>query len=143
MIVEFKLNTTENTEDLKLFKKIAVAICGEEEKSIVAPVEEKKKASKKVVADSPAKPVEEKKEIAPVVQETSAPIVPDAVLPTAEAEKYSFEQIARAMVILRDTKGVDELKAILVHFNANALTAIPEDRYNELVTILNEKGVKV
>ena len=143
MIVEFKLNTIENTEDLKLFKKIAVAICGEEEKSIVTPVEEKKKTAKKAVTSSSEKIVEEVKEVVPVVQEASAPVIPDAVLPTAEAEKYSFEQIARAMVILRDTKGVDELKSILVHFNANALTAIPEDRYNELVTILNEKGVKV
>lgn len=67
----------------------------------------------------------------------------ETILPTAEARVYSMEEIARAMSQLRDTKGVDEVMKILGSFGVRALTEIPTSRYNELVTILNEKGVKV
>lgn len=73
----------------------------------------------------------------------SASPVTQTVLPTAEAEKYTIEQIAKGLTTLRDLKGLDEVKAILKQFNAVALAAVPEDKYNEIVAILNEKGVKV
>lgn len=85
------------------------------------------------------KPVQEE---TPIAQgEIPAPVA--TVLPTAEAKGYSFEEIAKAMVQLRDSKGSDELMGVLTHFGVKALTEIPKDKYNELVTILNEKGVKI
>lgn len=68
---------------------------------------------------------------------------PQTVLPTAMAKEYSREEIARAMVQLRDLKGVSALMEVLKHFGVDNLMAIPSEKYNELVAILNEKGVKV
>lgn len=89
--------------------------------------------------------------VVPVKENTITANVPEVsniiptmtVLPTAEARCYTTDEIAKAMVQLRDLKGVEEVKAILSQFGVNALTAIPVEKYNELVTILNTKGVKV
>lgn len=73
-----------------------------------------------------------------IVNEVSA-----TVLPTAEAEVYTTEQIAKAMAQYRDLKGIDKLRELLNRFNAQALTQIPQEKYSELVTILNAEGVKI
>lgn len=70
-------------------------------------------------------------------------VEPQTVLPTATAKEYSREEIARAMVQLRDLNGVSVLMEVLKHFGVDNLMAIPSEKYNELVAILNEKGVKV
>lgn len=68
---------------------------------------------------------------------------PQTILPTATAKEYSREEIARAMVQLRDLNGVPALMEVLKHFGVDNLMAVPSEKYNELVAILNEKGVKV
>lgn len=74
---------------------------------------------------------------------TEPQISNSTVLPTSAAKEYTRDEIARALVQLRDLKGLPELMSVLSHFGVNNLMAIPTEKYNELVTILNEKGVKV
>lgn len=79
----------------------------------------------------------------PVSTPTEPKISNSTVLPTAAAKEYTRDEIARALVQLRDLKGLPELMSVLSHFSVNNLMAIPTEKYNELVAILNEKGVKV
>lgn len=79
----------------------------------------------------------------PVSTPEEPQILNSAVLPTAAAKEYTRDEIARALVQLRDLKGLPELMSVLSHFGVNNLMAIPVEKYNELVAILNEKGVKV
>lgn len=79
----------------------------------------------------------------PVSTPTEPQISNSTVLPTAAAKEYTRDEIARALVQLRDLKGLPELMSVLSHFGVNNLMAIPTEKYNELVAILNEKGVKV
>lgn len=79
----------------------------------------------------------------PVSTPTEPQISNSTVLPTSAAKEYTRDEIARALVQLRDLKGLPELMSVLSHFGVNNLMAIPTEKYNELVAILNEKGVKV
>lgn len=79
----------------------------------------------------------------PTEPQISNSTVLPTVLPTAAAKEYTRDEIARALVQLRDLKGLPELMSVLSHFGVNNLMAIPTEKYNELVAILNEKGVKV
>lgn len=98
----------------------------------------------KTVAESKKVPDTESNTFESVTNQVQAPAIePQTVLPTATAKEYTRDEIARAMVQLRDLKGVSELMAVLNHFGVNNLMAIPGEKYNELVAILNEKGVKV
>lgn len=79
-----------------------------------------------------------------VVQTHAVETFMPTALPTSDkVESYTFEQIAKGMVQLRESKGVNEVLEILKRFNAKALTEITPDKYNEIAVILNEKGVKI
>lgn len=116
---------TEKKKDIEAFK-------------ILAPAVGQLEASDEKSEDTIAVPQKE----VPAQETVSAPAV-QTVLPTSEANAYSQEEIARAMVQLRDLKGVQVVLEVLNRFGVNNLMAVPHDRYNELVAILNEKGVKV
>ena len=116
---------TEKKKDIEAFK-------------ILAPAVGQLEASDEKSEDTIAVPQKE----VPAQETVSAPAV-QTVLPTTDAKEYTRDEIARAMVQLRDLKGVPELMSVLDHFGVNNLMAIPGDKYNELVAILNEKGVKV
>lgn len=116
---------TEKKKDIEAFK-------------ILAPAVGQLEASDEKSEDTIAVPQKE----VPAQETVSAPAV-QTVLPTTAAKEYTRDEIARAMVQLRDLKGVPELMSVLDHFGVNNLMAIPGDKYNELVAILSEKGVKV
>lgn len=131
LVIRIDTNTEEDISDLKIMadalnKKLAPL---EESDSSKTENFEKKESLTNAVSAEPAH--EEPK------------VVNSTVLPTTAAKEYTRDEIARAMVQLRDLKGVPELMSVLEHFGVNNLMAIPSDKYNELVAILNEKGVKV
>lgn len=133
LVIRIDTNTEEDISDLKIMadalnKKLAPL---EESDSSKTENFEKKESLTNAVSVEPEPAHEEPK------------VVNSSVLPTTAAKEYTRDEIARAMVQLRDLKGVPELMSVLEHFGVNNLMAIPSDKYNELVAILNEKGVKV
>lgn len=131
LVIRIDTNTEEDISDLKIMadalnKKLAPL---EESDSSKTENFEKKESLTNAVSAEPA--------------HGEPKVVNSTVLPTTAAKEYTRDEIARAMVQLRDLKGVPELMSVLEHFGVNNLMAIPSDKYNELVAILNEKGVKV
>lgn len=78
---------------------------------------------------------------APVVQ---APAVPATPVPAAPAKNFTWAEIQTACAPLIDGGASQQaLLALLPKYNVNSLTAIPAERYGELVVDLRALGAKI
>lgn len=78
---------------------------------------------------------------APVVQ---APAVPATPVPAAPARNFTWAEIQTACAPLIDGGASQQaLLALLPKYNVASLTAIPAERYGELVVDLRALGVKI
>lgn len=89
-------------------------------------------------------------QVAPAVVQTPVPAVPATavpvtpVVPTAPAKNYTWAEIQTACAPLLDSGASQQaLIALLPKYNVPSLTAIPPERYGELVQDLRALGAKL
>lgn len=92
----------------------------------------------------PQQPQQPQPQQSPIQQPQQVPAQQaPAVVPTAAAPTYSFDQLAVAATQLVDAGKMDVLHGILNNFGISALTELPKNRYGEFATMLRQNGVKI
>lgn len=89
-----------------------------------------------IYPQAPAEPIPQ-----PVPEPPIAP--PAAVVPTAAAPAYTFDDLARAAAPLMDAGKTPDLQALLRSFNVQALTQLPKDQYGAFATALRGMGARL
>lgn len=66
-----------------------------------------------------------------------------AVVPTAAAPAYTYEDLARAAAPLMDAGKTADLQALLRSFEVPALTLLPKEQYGAFATALRGMGARI